>query len=149
YVPVATGTKLHTQYGYNLVGDVIQITDPLSQITTIDIPEALDQTSVCDPRSNCASDNHNVWLARQSSFQDKNHTITEYNHDLLGRLKSFVPGAAATVSLDYVDPSNRVNSVTDGSTSQTTSYTYDAVDNVMSETWAAAAQTSNYTNTYT
>jgi len=147
YVPVAVGTNLHTQYGYNLVGDVIQITDPMSKITTIGIPEALDQTEVCDPLGHCVSDNHNVWLARQSSFQDKNGIVTEYNHDLLGRLKTMQPGASATVSLNYADPSNRVNSVTVSTPSQSTGYTYDAADNVMSETWQAVVP--HYASTYT
>jgi YD repeat-containing protein len=133
------GLDLHTNYAYDLVGQVRSITTPKGNTTTITRNAILTQTTVTDPLGNTTVTNLEG-QGRKTDFTDQRGLKTTYKYDLYGHVSKTVfnsntPSGSPpqeTVTFNSFDALDRPTSATD-SLSGTLSDTYDSLDSILSE----------------
>jgi RHS repeat-associated protein len=122
-IAAARSTRPITEYGYSLVGEVTQIVDPLSRVSSFDYDslDRMKKATLPDPDPNIAAD----------------QPVFEWTYDLLGNLKSLKNAESQITTLDYDFLYRRLRvtapSTDNGSgTYQTpiTNYKYDAASQI-------------------
>ncbi len=123
----STAGQVRYQYGYDVYGNQILIRDPLNHDTTFTYDEQGRQKTRTLPNGQTESFAYNA-LGQQTQHVDFEGNTTTFGYDSFGRLqsKSFTDGSTTqTVTYTY-DALGRVKTVNDNAFSSVTTNTYDA-----------------------
>ncbi len=123
------GQSYNTAYAYDTVGNLLQVTDSKSQVTTYTYDSLNRLTQINFPDTTLearAYDN----VGNLASRTTQNSTIINYIYDEINRLTKITYPDGSTVTYIYDKDSNRLQMVDSAST---TSYTYDPRNRLLSE----------------
>jgi len=127
-------------YVYDAAGRVTQVTDPVSETTTIQYLANRTKT-ITDPESHFTTYAYNDLPGLPTRLTDAQGHIADYTYDAMGRLITVAYGAR-TQSYVY-DPLDRVTSETHPETG-TISYAYNPENLLSSKTWGGTQTSFNY-----
>jgi RHS repeat-associated protein len=130
-----------TQFGYNPLGQLVTITDPLNNATALTYTPAGLIATITDMQSNVTTYAYDL-RGNRTSVMDALHHQTTFEYDLGDRLKKINYPDTTTTTFEY-DYRGRRTSVTDQNF-KTTIYGYDDADRLISVSDAAIPQ--NVTN---
>jgi RHS repeat-associated protein len=128
------GAASVTQFAYNTLGELTQITDPLNHITTLTYTAAGLIASITDPQSNVTSYQYDS-RGNRTIVKDALQNQTTFAYDSGSRLLSITYPGGSTSSFTYDYRGRRITATDqDG---KTTTYAYDNADRLTSVTDAA------------
>jgi RHS repeat-associated protein len=124
-----------TQFAYNSLGELTQITDPLGHATNVAYNSVGLISSITDPQSNVTTYTYDS-RGNRTNITDALSHVTSFTYDSGSRLTQITYPDSTTMAFTY-DYRGRRTAVTDQN-GKTTSYTYDAADRLTSATDAAS-----------
>lgn len=136
------GQGYNTVYGYDLLGNLVQVADAKNQITNYGYDSLNRLTQITFPDTtyeNRIYDKVGNLLSRTT----QNSTLIQYGYDWLNRLTNITYPGGTMVTYSYDKDSNRLRMVDNSST---TTYKYDSRERLLSETRTISGQA--YTLTY-
>ncbi len=127
-------------YAYDAAGRVTQVTDPVSETTTI--AYSGHTRTVTDPESRSTAQVYNDLPGLPTRLTDAQGHHADYTYDEVGRLISVVFNGTRTQSYVY-NPLDQMTSETHPETG-TISYFYNTANRLAQKTWGGAVQNYSY-----
>jgi RHS repeat-associated protein len=132
----ATGQRWNTAYSYDTVGNLVQVTDAKSQITSYGYDNLNRVIQTTFPDTTFETRTYDS-VGNLVSRVTQNNAIIQYGYDEINRLTKITYPDSSTVTYTYDKDSNRLG-MTDSTS--TTTYTYDARNRLLSETRTISGQ---------
>ncbi len=131
------GQSYNTAYQYDTVGNLVQVTDSKSQVTTYTYDSLNRLTKINFPDTTAETRTYDS-VGNLASRTTQNNTVISYTYDEINRLTKITYPDGSTVTYAYDKDSNRLQMVDSAST---TSYTYDPRNRLLSESRNINGQT--------
>jgi YD repeat-containing protein len=145
-----SGLNLHTNYTYDLLGELKSSTTPNGNTTKISRSGTLGSVTVTDPLGFQAVTNLDG-LGRKTDYTDKRGVQTTYKYDLYGRVTKVVFNANGktccatdTLTLSNYDALDRLGTIADSATGGSLTFAYDSLNNFLSEANSLTNESATY-----